>query len=166
MAIRPIPPGKGAKRSWALVATVAIACAGGEPNRGQLDPFLSEPPAEIINKPYTKASLSKSVPEEARACFEDPATQAYLTDLHHRIMEHWHVPQDTTAYDIATTVTLHESGAVGAFRIVGGARPAEAKQLIKAVQTAQPFPPLEGVASCLSRYPLHMRFRADVREDR
>ena len=139
-------------RWWAALLSFAVACASHGPS--------SHP---VVNKPYAKAPIPESASERTRACFENPATQAYLKEFHHRIIEHWNVPYGT-AYDVAAKVTLDASGAVTAFRVGEDANTAQSDAIIEAVKAAKPFPALTGEATCLSRVPILMRFRTAIQK--
>ena len=144
-------------RQWrqrALVASFAVACA----NHGSSDWW------PVPSRPYAKAPLPESVSEGTRACFESPATQAYLEELHQQIIERWDVPHGTRAYNVAATLRLEASGAVALFRVVGEPTVAQSDAITEAVRTAQPFPPLTGDATCLTRVSIHMSFRTGFPE--
>jgi hypothetical protein len=142
-------------RRWVvLLAGFTVACSGQGSSSG----------GPVINKPYAKAPLPETTSDSLRACFDNPATQAYMKKLHRQIIERWNVPYGTGAYDVAATVTLETSGAVTAFRVSEKASAAQADAISEAVNAAQPFPPLTGGGVCLSGVPIHMRFRTPSQE--
>ncbi len=92
---------------------------------------------------------------EARA-----EVQAYMAQIHDRMLSRWALPPDTPANQtVILSFKLDVAGSATNVQFVSADNPALGKSAADALRSAAPFPPMSDRVRCLSRTPLRAEFR-------
>jgi TonB family protein len=109
-------------------------------------------------RPYEQQALPDAVSDGFRACYESEASQTYLESVHREVIEAWAIASGARPHEVLVRLKLELSGEVSSLQVLESPNEALGSAAANAVLSTQPFEPVPPAASCLTTFPLRLRF--------
>ena len=113
----------------------------------------------------TPAELARLMPDldpaASPACMERPEVQDYLGDVKKRVEAHWAAAKSSTQSKTRLNFTLDEKGQVIGACVRESDAPGGGESVLRALDAADPLPPMPEAAGCLARHHLIGTFASE-----